>query len=190
MKSGEDSDTRKEPAQNGQNKGQIVGTGGSLEEFEHWILAFSALCCGLGLGFFLGVKVAWDTASENSRHNVKEHAPPPAGAHSETGVEVQATQDSADKAAGGGCRVSPCSESSSPDYGEYKWSIFAYKLKSDLKQCHRLKVNRPEDHAELMRLMDRINEITGMHEGITIGKCLLETQDSACRPKEHRWCPK
>jgi len=45
--------------------------------------------------------------------NVKEHAPPPAGAHSETGVEVQTTLDSADKAAGGGCRVSPCSESSS-----------------------------------------------------------------------------
>jgi hypothetical protein len=43
---------------------------------------------------------------------VKEHAPSPAGAHSETGVEVQATQDSADKAAGGGCRDSACSASS------------------------------------------------------------------------------
>jgi hypothetical protein len=40
---------------------------------------------------------------------VKEHAPSPAGAHSETGVEVQATQDSADKAAGGGCCDSSCS---------------------------------------------------------------------------------
>jgi hypothetical protein len=43
--------------------------------------------------------------------NVKEHAPSQAGAHSETGVEVQTTQDSADKAAGGGCRVPPCSPS-------------------------------------------------------------------------------
>ena len=42
--------------------------------------------------------------------NVKEHAPPPAGAHSETGVEVQTKQDSADKAAGGGCCASPCSD--------------------------------------------------------------------------------
>jgi hypothetical protein len=40
--------------------------------------------------------------------NVEEHAPSPAGAHSETGVEVQATQDSADKTAGGGCRGSSC----------------------------------------------------------------------------------
>jgi hypothetical protein len=44
--------------------------------------------------------------------NVKEHAPPPAGAHSETGVEVQTAPDSADKAAGGGCRDSSCSLSS------------------------------------------------------------------------------
>lgn len=45
--------------------------------------------------------------------NVKEHAPSPAGAHSETGVEVQTTPDSDDKAAGGGCCVSSCSVSSS-----------------------------------------------------------------------------
>ena len=46
-------------------------------------------------------------------HNVKEHAPPSAGAGVETQSEVHATGDSADKAAGGGRCVSSCSESSS-----------------------------------------------------------------------------
>jgi len=40
--------------------------------------------------------------------NVKEHAPPLAGAHVETGVEVHVTGDVADRAASGGCCVSSC----------------------------------------------------------------------------------
>jgi len=41
--------------------------------------------------------------------NVKEHAPPLAGAHIETGVEVHITGDVDDRAASGGCCVSTCS---------------------------------------------------------------------------------
>jgi len=48
-------------------------------------------------------------AGKSDPANVKEHAPSPAGAHSKTGVDVQTTQVSADKAAGGGCRGSSCS---------------------------------------------------------------------------------
>ena len=40
--------------------------------------------------------------------NVKEHAPPLAGAHVETGVGVHDTGDVDDKAASGGCCVSSC----------------------------------------------------------------------------------
>ena len=40
--------------------------------------------------------------------NVKEHAPPLAGAHFETRVGVHNTGDVADKAASGGCCGSPC----------------------------------------------------------------------------------
>ena len=43
------------------------------------------------------------------RPNVKEHAPPLAGAHAETGVEVHITGGYADRAASGGCCVSSCS---------------------------------------------------------------------------------
>jgi len=43
-----------------------------------------------------------------SLENVKEHAPPLAGAHVETGVEVHDTGDVADRAASGGCCVSSC----------------------------------------------------------------------------------
>lgn len=47
-------------------------------------------------------------------HNVREHGPSPAGAHSETGVEVQTAQDDSGKAAGDGCvaRLVRCSSSS------------------------------------------------------------------------------
>ncbi len=38
--------------------------------------------------------------------NVKGHAPPPTEVNTETGAEAQTTQDSADKASGGGCRFS------------------------------------------------------------------------------------
>jgi len=41
--------------------------------------------------------------------NVKEHAPPLAGAHVETGEKVHITGDVADRAASGGCCVSSCS---------------------------------------------------------------------------------
>ena len=41
--------------------------------------------------------------------NVKEHAPPLAGASDETGVEVHVTGDVDDRAASGGCCVSSCS---------------------------------------------------------------------------------
>lgn len=44
--------------------------------------------------------------------NVKEHAPPLAGAHVETGVEVHTSGDVDDKAASGGCCVSSCCASS------------------------------------------------------------------------------
>ena len=47
-----------------------------------------------------------------SSENVKEHAPPLARAHVETGVEVHNTGDVDDRAASGGCGVSSCSESS------------------------------------------------------------------------------
>jgi len=43
--------------------------------------------------------------------NVKEHAPPIAGAHVETGEKVHITGDVADRAASGGCCGSPCSAS-------------------------------------------------------------------------------
>ena len=52
----------------------------------------------------------------NSLANVKEHAPPLAGASVETGVEVHVTGDVADKAASGGCSVSTCC--ASPIHGE------------------------------------------------------------------------
>jgi hypothetical protein len=41
--------------------------------------------------------------------NVKEHAPPLAGASVETGVDVHTTGDVADRVASGGCCVSSCS---------------------------------------------------------------------------------
>ena len=44
-----------------------------------------------------------------SRPNVKEHAPPLAGAHVETGKRVHITGDVDDRAASGGCCVSSCS---------------------------------------------------------------------------------
>jgi len=40
--------------------------------------------------------------------NVKEHAPPLAGAHVETGEKVHITGDIDDRAASGGCCVSSC----------------------------------------------------------------------------------
>ena len=43
--------------------------------------------------------------------NVQEHATPLAGAGVETGMEVHVTGDVADRAASGGCSVSPCSRS-------------------------------------------------------------------------------
>ena len=46
-----------------------------------------------------------------SLENVKEHAPPLAGASVETGNGVHNTGDVADRAASGGCCGSPCSAS-------------------------------------------------------------------------------
>ena len=53
--------------------------------------------------------VEGSVASEIILANVKEHAPPLAGAHVETGGRVHITGDVVDRAASGGCCVSSCS---------------------------------------------------------------------------------
>jgi hypothetical protein len=61
---------------------------------------------------FKTLKAAQKRADELNRFsqtNVKEHAPPLAGAHVDTGIEVHTTGDVDDKAASGGCCVSSCS---------------------------------------------------------------------------------
>lgn len=72
------------------------------------------IICVIGSGMFLSW---WLSRAMNRKllkflHNVKEHAPPLAGASVETGIEVHTPGDVYDKAASGGCCVSTCSTSS------------------------------------------------------------------------------
>ena len=71
MESNKDSDSSGHPANQGDDKRQVVNTRGGFEEFEHRMMAFSALICGLGVGFATGVWYAWKSASENSLANAE-----------------------------------------------------------------------------------------------------------------------
>ena len=58
MKSRENACTANQPCHNGDNKGEVVCAGCSLEPFEHWILLFCGLLAGVGLGFWWSLR--WD----------------------------------------------------------------------------------------------------------------------------------
>ena len=70
VKASENPNPGNKPSQNSQYKRDVVDSGGSFEEFEHWMMAFSALICGLGVGFAIGVWYACKSSSENSLANV------------------------------------------------------------------------------------------------------------------------
>jgi len=106
--------------------------------------------------------------------NVKVVAPPPLESE---GAEIEKLK--------GGCPPTSCSESSVRGCGSYRWSIDAYHLESDLLRCHHMKRDWPNEYQELLALVARINQITGMSDGITIGGCLLGSLKSTYPPESH-----
>ena len=74
METNKDSGPGSHPANQSDDKRQIVNACGGFEKFEHWMMVFSALICGLGVGFAIGVWYARKSSSENSLPNASDQA--------------------------------------------------------------------------------------------------------------------